>query len=301
MSFRRADDFEKEKILGFLSEELLYNIEIITILENIGIRGKSFSLYVLEDAKDGISATLFVAKHYANLYVAKELRLKSGKEIFQYAWRLLKLAFDEKVEHVEHGEEKKQKYLYVNEELELDWENLPIDHVITQCICFYPDDLKQKREHALNNKRRYDLNQRPKNDVKHKIHIEALKNNQTIMNSVLSLHQECFDGVLSAENYGKLIDLNMMKSYYLQVEDQVVCKGEWIVNNRNIAYISGLCTKAEFRNMGFCSVLLNRMLTEIADHNRMAVLNYESEDLSRFYFKLGFRREYVRRRVWLKI
>ena len=118
---------------------------------------------------------------------------------------------------------------------------------------------------------------------------------------MLAVHQECFGSALCQEDYNKLIAMKIMNSYYLQWEEQVICKGEWIQNSRDIAYISGLCTKEMFRNKGFCSVLLNRMLMEIVACNKTAVLNYESEDLSQFYLKLGFQRECVRRRVWLKI
>lgn len=301
--FRRAREFDRVRILDFLSEEMYYNIEIITIIENIGLKGKSFSLFLLEEEKTadvqkdrnrGVVATLFVGRDYANLYLAQEVRITRGREILQAAWSLICELFSKSLS------KESFEYLYVNDEMELHLDVLPVDHVIVQTICSHPkaEGFEQVNAKDMQNSTADDFQ---KNESPVEFKIEVLKSGEEVLHSVLALHRECFDSAPCPENYGKLIDYKVMKPYYLQVKDQVISKGEWIVNNRNTAYISGLCTTEAFRNMGFCSILLNRMLMEIGACNRMALLNYEKEELTHFYSKLGFRREYVRRKVWLKI
>lgn len=277
MEIRILRNCDLKIVMKFLSEDYVYNADIISIIEKIGIEGKSFQIYgVFDSSSSDMMAIIFFNHREINLYIPfYDADFIRDEEVFFHVLKNMCKNFR--------------------------IENVLVNFSLKSRVCDFLEVGKSKNQylcvHNPNNMLKISTDlQESSNDVNV---IELGEENS--LRDLISLHSKCFGQGLNAWKYKSLMAKKMIRVYGIYVDGVLVSKGEWICISEKIGYISGLCTDENYRKSGFCSRLVKKMNSDILSLDRLPMLSYEEEFLRNFYDMLGFECMYIRSVLWLII
>ncbi|WP_108670391.1 GNAT family N-acetyltransferase [Peribacillus acanthi] len=87
----------------------------------------------------------------------------------------------------------------------------------------------------------------------------------------------------------KGIESHTGRTYYIEVNNKMAATASTTAENSISAMIVGVCTSKDYRRQGLASVVMQQLVQDVLEEDKVLCLFYDNPEAGRIYKRLGFR------------
>lgn len=105
---------------------------------------------------------------------------------------------------------------------------------------------------------------------------------------VIELYKKTFPGFATMKSMTEKLENGSGRGYYLEKGGEIVSIVQTTYEEKNSALITGVATHPDYRRLGYASMCLSRLISELTQEEKVLYLQYDNEGAGSIYKKMGF-------------
>lgn len=101
--------------------------------------------------------------------------------------------------------------------------------------------------------------------------------------------QEFVPNPHAKEMMAKAMEIGKARTYFIDVEGEMVASASTTAENSFSAMIVGVCTSVEHRKQGYASRVMEKLMADVLEEGKTLCLFYDNPEAGRIYKRLGFK------------